>query len=261
MVYSHIWKKPNFNYNKSIESKMEYEDIKVQIIPPIEGISLSWNGSHVGEIDKYVSVYRKGREERLLIWIMNVYKKNKLLEVKIVKYKDEIPLIADDLKSVFDIPQVGKQRILFRNEEYIMLRSDTDVPLENYITEIGKTTLSPVFVKEMQRLFAFRWLTCLTCNYESKIMVRIGVLPYPISYFENKFTLDSMSSSSRVPKTVIRDWFDGREELLLQTIVELIDGRDTNILRSKVCDIIRKYGSKHIGWSNAIYDRIANPIV
>lgn len=240
---------------------MDCEEIKYTIPVPIEGIQLTWDGSNLGNIDSFIYMYRKCKDERLVIWTQNSSKKNKLLEVKIVKYKDEIPLIADELKVIFSIPQVGKHRINYKNEEYIMIRADSDVPLEDYIIEVGKSNLTPMFKKEVQRLFAFRWLICMTCNYESKIMVRIDVLSYPISHFENKFTLDFLSSSSRVPKTVIRDWFEGKEELLLRTIYELIDGRDTNILRSKVCDIIRKYGSKHIGWSNSIYDRIINPIV
>lgn len=220
----------------------------------METIVCKWDGTHLGVIDKFI---HKIDDTRLSIWTRNIKNQNKLVEIRITKYKDDIPLIADELKSLFNIIKVGMHRCIINNEEYIISKSQTDITLNEFFEHYGRSYITQNFINEMRRIFAFRWIICLTCNYESKIGVRIqDDFIIPISLHENNFSLYVEENRSRIPRTILKDWFDNDEENLNNKIRELIDNRNVNELKFKIQDIIKKYSGKYIFWTNSIFERL-----
>ena len=110
----------------------------------------------------------------------------------------------------------------------------------------------------MRNIFAFRYLVCLNCNFENKIDVRPGNdNPFPISCRETAFSLDNESNTSRIPKSIIKRWFNGSDEILTDTAKELIADRDITFIKFKIQDIINTYESgRHMGWCNSVYDKM-----
>lgn len=243
--------------NDFFEHLPEYH-INLQKMPPPDGLKLAWDGSHLGEIDKYIIAYKKFEfEDTVYLW-SKISSNLKLIQVRIFKYKDDIPLIADDLKKIFLIPQVGKHRALFKSNECVITRILGDENYDKYFYQHSKDFLSPGFVKEMQRVFVFRYLMCLNCNFENCIEIRTGNgSHYPISVKENTFSMFPDDPASRIPKTILKDWFDKDDEKVVEVAKEMLDGLDIMMLKFKISDIIMRYtNGRHIGWVNSIYDRL-----
>jgi len=218
-------------------------------------LSCKWDGSYLGPIDD--SIHKIIDKNRLCIWTLNSKNQQKLVEVKYFKFKNEIPLISDEIKKLFDIPQIGMHVISYKDNPYIMTRSHNDVSLLEYFTHVKRSELSSLFINEMRRLFAFRWILCLNSNYENKIEVRIdGDLHYPISYSESKYSFITTENGCRIPQTILKDWFDGSNELLDTHIRSLLENKNPDDLKCKIRDIINKYSNKYVSWVNSIYDRI-----
>lgn len=234
--------------------------IKLYSMLPFEGLRLKWDGEHLGEIDKYVVAYRKNDyDDCIFLW---EYKNKKLVltEVRIMKYKDDVPLIADDLKALFQLPQVGKHRGSYKGQECIITRFLGDISYEHYFYENKKDNLTPGFIQEIRRLYVFRYLICLNCNYENRIEIRTGLgAHFPISCRENTYSLNPIDSASRIPRNVIKEWFDDKDEMVIDVAKEMLEGKDITMFRFQISDTIRKYEhGKYISWVNAIYDRIRN---
>jgi hypothetical protein len=148
-------------------------------------------------------------------------------------------------------------KAILKGEEYIISQATNDVLLEEYFSEIKRSAITPLFMIEMRKIFAFRWLVCLNCNFESKIEVRINHgLIFPVSCYETTFSLDSGSSKCRIPNTIIKDWFDNDDEILEKTVKFLLEDKDPTLLKFEIQKIINKYSNRHIAWVNAIYEKL-----
>lgn len=236
--------------------RMEPDDT----IPPpsIKGLTLKWDNSDIGPIDDAIVFYSKKYEDDLLyVWEC---KKNKLkiVPIRILKFKDDIPLIVEELKKIFMIPTVGKHKASLKDELCIITKYENDIPYENFFETHSKKGLSPGFIKEMQRLYIFRFLVCLNCNYENRVEIRqssSGI--YPISCREAKFALSSDNNACRLPNNLVRDWFNNDHYNAIMLAKEMIDDFDITLLKFKLGDIIHKYEhGKYIAWVNTIYDRL-----
>jgi hypothetical protein len=248
------------NFTESFFSDIPGYHISCYSMTPFEGLKLKWNGEHLGEIDKYVVAYRRNDyDDCIFLWEFRSKKLN-LTEVRIMKYKDDIPLIADDLKALFQLPQAGKHRAILKGQECIITRYLGDVSYENYFCGKDKEALSPGFIQEIRRLYVFRYLICLNCNYENRIEIRTGLgAHFPISCRENTYSLNPIDSASRIPKNVIKEWFEDKDEMVIDIAKEMLDGKDITMFKFQISDAIRKYEhGRYISWVNAIYDRIRN---
>lgn len=246
------------HFEKGFFNHLPEHHINFEKMPAPDGVKLHWDGAHVGEIDKYVISYKKVEyDDTIYLW-SKTSKKLELIQVRIFKYKDDVSLIADDIKKIFGIPQVGKHRALYKNNECIIVRFIGDESYEKYFYRYRREHLSPGFIKEMQRLFLFRYLICLNCNFENCVEIRTGNgSHYPVSFKENTFSLFPDDPASRIPKNIVKEWFDNDDEKVLEIGKEMLDGIDIMMLKFKIADAMMKYtNGKHIGWVNAIYDRL-----
>ena len=249
------------NFPDIVFSEIPRYHIKFYSMLPFEGLKLKWNGEHLGEIDSYVVAYRKNDyDDCIFLWELRS-QKLQLTEVRIMKYKDDIPLIADDLKKLFQLPQVGKHRGLFKGQECIITRFLGDVSYERYFYEKKKDEINTGLLQEIRRLYVFRYLVCLNCNYENRIEIRTGMgAHFPISCRENTYSLDPVDSASRIPKNVIKEWFENNDEMVIAVAKDMLSvASDITMFKFQISDTIRKYEKgKYISWVNSIYDRIRN---
>lgn len=251
----------NTDFDKSF-----FENLVFPKMPPSVGLTLLWDGSDIGDITEYVLSYQKIEYGNCIdIWIRTIKLKktgektevNKLIPVKILKYKNEIPLIADEFKSLFKLPRTGVHRATFKGTICMIQKVIDDIPLEVYLQKVPKNRLSPLFQNEIRKIFAFKWLMCLNCNYDSKLDVRIeNDSHFPISCKEYTFSLDGDKNACRVPKTVIKEWFENKEENFQNTVQELLIDKEPNYLKIEILKIINKYSNNYVGWANAIYNKI-----
>ena len=243
-----------------------FENLIFPSMPPPIGLTLKWDGSDIGNITEYVLSHKKIEYGNFIdIWtrVIKVKKSgeqteiNKLLPVKILKFKNEIPLIADEFKSIFKLPQTGLHKATFSGTECIIQKAVDDIPLDKYIEKTPKTRIRPLFHSEIRKIFVFRWLMCLNCNYENRLDVRLdGETAFPISCKETTFSLNGDKNACRIPKTVLKEWFDNKEENFQDTVRELLGERDPNYLKIEILKIINKYSNKYIGWANSIYNKV-----
>jgi hypothetical protein len=159
------------------------------------------------------------------------------------------------------LPTVGKHKASLKDELCIITKYENDIPYENFFETHSKKSLSPGFIKEMQRLYVFRFLVCLNCNYENRIEIRTGMgAHFPISCRENTYSLDPVDSASRIPKNVIKEWFENNDEMVIDVAKDMLSvASDITMFKFHISDNIRKYEKgKYISWVNSIYDRIRN---
>jgi hypothetical protein len=243
-----------------------FENLTFPSMPPPIGLILKWDGTDIGDITEYVLSHKKIEYGNCIdIWtrVTKVKKSgeqtevNKLLPVKILKFKNEIPLISDEFKSLFKVPQTGMHKATFSGTECIIQRTIDDIPLDKYLEKTPKNKITPLFYSEIRKIFAFRWLMCLNCNYENKLDVRVdGGSAFPISCKETTFSLDGDKNACRIPKNVLKEWFENKEEIFQDTVKELLNDRDPNYLKIEIVKIINKYSNKYIGWANSIYNKV-----
>jgi hypothetical protein len=244
------------NFFEHLDFFSEYNDEEMDKNP----IKFTWDGSDLGSIDKHIYSCVKSEDDHILyIWTKNQKGEPKLIPVKILKYKNEIPIIIDECKPLFGIKKVGKHKALLKSIPIILIRYQGDISLKRYLSD---TMLVPektgkYFIEEIRKVFAFRWLLCLNNNFENTIEVRTGAgINYPISCRENTFNYDSTSSSTRIPKTIVYTWFENKDELVDSTINTLIKGKDLSVLRFEIQKIIKKYDKQLISWNNSIFEKL-----
>ena len=228
--------------------------------PPsnINGLVLKWDNSDIGPIDDSIVFYRKMYDEDLLyVWEK---KRNKLVlsPIRVLKYKDDIPFIVEEFKKIFLISTSGKHKAMIRDNPCIITKYENDIPYENYFQTHSKEGLSKGFIKEMQRLYVFKYLMCINCNFENRVEIRqFGQDIYPVSCREAKFSFTTDSGACRFPKTITKEWFEGNDYLPIMLAKEMIEGMDINTLRFRLSDIVHKYEhGKYISWVNTIYNRL-----
>jgi hypothetical protein len=244
------------NFFEHLDFFSEYNDEEMDKIP----IKFTWDGSDIGPIDKHIYSCVKSEDDHILyIWTKNQKGEPKLIPVKILRYKNDIPIIIDECKFLFGIKKVGKHKATLKSIQILLIRYQGDISLKRYLSD---TMLTPektgkYFIEEIRKVFAFRWLLCLNNNFENTIEVRTGVgINYPISCRENTFNYDSSSVSTRIPKTIIHTWFENKDELVDTTISTMIKEKDLSVLRFEIQKIIKKFDKHLISWNNSIFEKL-----
>lgn len=243
-----------------IFEKEFFQDIQLSNAQKMKPIQLKWDGSDIGPIDENIYDCKQFENDHVLtLWYQTPKGEFKLSQVKILKYKNEIPIIVDECKQLFGLKKVGKHKASLKDNLIILIRYQGDVSLITYFKNMSisyKNAGSP-FIHEMRKIFIFRWFMCLVNNFENIIEVRTGTaMNHPISYRENNFNYDSTSFCTRIPKTIIKKWFDNDELLVDSMITDFIKDKDISILRFEIQKIIMKFDKNLISWNNGIFERL-----
>lgn len=201
--------------------------------------------------------------------------RNKEYTIRILKY-DIFILILDEIKDYFKIPHSEKcKALIFKNGVLTpvlvsIYQKEINISQfnENFTDEFyGKLSVEKLkecssFMFEIRRLFAFRFIMCLSNNTESKIDIIIKKISpkitldnivnkeiyIPTCLRESSY-LNSTSFSDKilkaeltdVSKIVIEKWFDNSYEIFYETVQSLLIGIDFTRFKMMIIDIIQKY--------------------
>jgi hypothetical protein len=164
--------------------------------------------------------------------------------------------VSNHLKCVFALPETPV------NKEYISLSEYLE------IVESKNLKLSTFFINEIRRLFCFRHLMCFKSNYTSNIGVvlydssNVSRLDYPISLNEKNYCYNSDDNSCRVPKNVIKEWFDNDIELFYETMKDFVTNlnlEDEFIFKCTLIKHIKKkyrYDNFIVFWLNSMLENL-----
>jgi len=248
------------NFEKAFFDSFKSEPTFLDMATPaINSLELKWDNSDIGPIDDCVVFYQKEKGNDLLYVWERVNSRFQMTPIRIMKYKDDIPFIVEEFKRIFNIATTGKHKALLKNEECIIARYVNDIPYDEYFETHSISFVSDSLKKDIQRLYVFRYLVCLNCNYENRIEIRQPTIydVFPISCQEIKFSLSSDNNACRLPNNVVKDWFDNDHYKVVEIGKEMLKNFDITMLKFKMGDIIRKYNNgKYIHWVNTIYDRL-----
>jgi hypothetical protein len=223
-------------------------------------VKFTWDGSDIGSIDDIIFDCAKVDDDHLLtLWSLTKKNQYKLIRAKILKYKNEVPIIIDECKPLFGLKKVGKHKASLNGTKIILVNYKGDVSLKRYFSQmmIKPEKAGIFFKKEIQKLFIFRWVMCLNNNFENTIEVRTGeAINYPISCRENTFNYNPADDATRIPKNVIKNWFNNSDVLVDTCIHEFIKDKDVSMLRFEIQKIIQKFDKNLICWNNGIFENL-----
>jgi hypothetical protein len=176
--------------------------------------------------------------------------------------KKDVSELSNTLKTIFCLPKVQDFKTI--DSKVISLDEYINIAIEK------NKRFNDFFVLEMRRLLAFRHLMCLTLNQSRNFYVYlvnnseeklISRLDFPLSMNEKKFCYDAFDKSCRIPKTMIKEWFNNSEELVYDTVKDLLLSNDIDSslkLKYTLIEAIKEndvYNDQNVWWVNAIVEQ------
>lgn len=240
---------------------------------------LPWDGTHIGDITNDIDIF-KGEDANQST--LATYKDTTIL---VLKFKNNFPLIVDELKDVFGLTRMFYHRCTINNTEYIIGRQwNCNTTLQDYDkneNHYGEET--PLFMLEIRRIYAFRAVFFLSFNNDNSVYVKpLGKSLYnttikrntalPISRIENSYSIVKQSTQSPsntsggiskiihtpkrhglVPKRIIAKYFDNDEEMFYNEILKMRSEISAVDIKYKMLELIKKYEpDSYIDWVNAV---------
>lgn len=223
----------------------------------LEPKKVVWDGSDIGSIDNSIILHKKFEYNTNFEFLVEEFGKVKTIKVKIVKYKNDLPFIIEEMKEFFNIRQTGKHKGRYKNEPCIIVYVNGDIPLDTYLTTVPFNNLSEEFIHQVRNIYIFRWFMCLTCNFTTIIDVRFeDGHTSPICYREGTCSFSIDNSKSKISKIVVKKWFNNNLILLDDYMKAFVEDKDINLIKFKLLEIIKKYDRNLIYLSNAVFDRL-----
>lgn len=241
---------------------------------PIQYKFRYWTGDDIGNIDEYIVSHF---EDNIYYVKLN---NNSIIKVKLIKCKNNIPFIIEEIKAYFNINTFSYYRCRYKNDTYIMHYLERDMTLSEYQIYLLKSNkqFHSFFIETLQKLFILKYILCVKNNREDNIIVRymqnLDITPltsiyepvYPTFICTNNFVVDENDDSSKIPAKVIREWFapdKNFKEIENNRAFEIFD-KELSMFVSKINmiefenklrEIFKKY-NQDPAWLNAIKNRI-----
>jgi hypothetical protein len=211
-----------------------------------------WDGAFLGDIEPFIlsSVNEYGI---IRITFRGIYYgTEKILSGQLYHFSDKTPLVVDELKIIFQIHKVGRHHVKYKNKDAILCQDGIECQLSEF-KEFS--TISDDLKLSIQKNYVFRWIVGLTNNTNSGLRIRITKNNQTcISYREIK--VDHNSISSKIPQTVIKEWFNNDLSLVERIICLMIDKRSLIEIRIQIESIIRRIEPEYVWWISYILERI-----
>ncbi len=182
-----------------------------------------WNGSDVGEISSAYSQFLLTTPLKIKIGFEWMY---------VHRFKDQIPLIVDELKTIFGLSKVGRLKATMHGRPCILTRISGD---ERYLVYGEEAPLNDVM-----RCFIFRWALDLIHHGDHDMIVRREKNTAVVSYNE-----EILSHNTNIPVTVMTKWF-GSHENLDKSIKMIIGSQSMPRLRGQIESVVKRVSPSHI---------------
>jgi len=233
---------------------------------------MEWNGTFLGEFDKNIIICEKTIET---IRYVELNIDDKYFTCIIKQSKDLFPCIVDELKHISNLSlKIGTHSLKIGSKLYIIYRPGikdkfpvyeyTLADIENF-SDVNMITnillANPIFIQEIKKIFTFRELIGLTCNYDSSIRIR----PYYNTYLPLSFREVSTDITKDIikglPNTALRKWF--REDdmaKMVKNLLKIYDENTVNVkmfeLTNKINEVMERIDKNYIWMVGCIIERI-----
>jgi hypothetical protein len=221
-----------------------------------EILVLKWDGSELGDISNYIThTYETSTQIYYYIMGSFIITTPTYHIVTLKEYKNNIPLISDELKPLFNLPKVGRHSVTLNDKRYIMSRY--------YGHEFR---LEPQYIKVFPQLgnsiklcYTFRWILGLTLSTDSSMIIRQypNALITAISYKERNLDYTDLKRGSKLSQKCLRQWFNDSNEEINKTVKLMINDRDLTLLRFDIDRIVRRVDKNMVWWTAFILERLS----
>lgn len=275
------------------DSKIPKINLVPETFPIIKLNCLFWDGRDVGEIDKHVSTSVINEVNTFMLWV-DAYGLRKQIPIKIQSYKSDVPLIADELKSLFNLSLSNFLKCKYKNKDCLITQLENDVSLRNFQFPVSQS--QNLMIEDIREIFAFRYLVGFKSSSESSINVRTyGYRAFaPVSIDTNSFIKSSemyqnhyvtfdcndsgIDNNCSISDEILNKWFYPQEqstvdadykrfsvygaELLEAHVEKLVKifykkvGGNIDTMKSVIEKIFAKYDPKLLIWSFVIIERM-----
>ena len=171
-------------------------------------MNLLWDGSDLGNItENFVSITepKEGRVGSELV----IKTANGNITCLAWKYKNDVPLVVDELKPVFGLKKIGRHKCIIKKVKLLIARYDGGNAFDEKLDECD--------VETMREHLIFRHLFGVTNYGEYMWLTLNGEI---ISYKETMLTYKKKSSDLQVCK--VKRWFGADDELVGITMSKLL---------------------------------------
>ena len=169
----------------------------------------------------------------------------------ITKYFNSVPLITDELKTLFGIDKVGRSRCLYGGVKAILHKHYSE---EYQFDSLIFNDLDD----EVRRCFIFRWFLGLTMSSERDLMVRrykSGITRVTSNNDrKHNFLSTKQYYGSDLSSKVLDRWFTTQDLILLSK--KMLTNYDSITIRQKIYQVINRIDPEEIVWGHCIYGRV-----
>jgi hypothetical protein len=201
---------------------------------------MQWNGEYCEVAGRAARVLGDGK--------VKVYSST----AKVFTHRDNVSLVADELKSIFGTIKCGRQATVMRGKSYILyLDEDEDLPF----TEVEARGIG-FFPDDVRKSFIFRWACGFSCLGEKSLMTRIDETGARrvFSYGEKEIKNDSrLKVGCSMMKRIEIKYFGGNFTDFLKMMFKGVTYFD---LHEHITRVIGRIDPSMLWWADFICRRI-----
>jgi hypothetical protein len=222
-------------------------------------VIFNFDNINVGEIDNIISEKFYNDKNKLF-----KIKLNNDLILNVFKYKNDFPLILDEVKPLFNMLRTKYNIVIIDKIKYYAYKNLNNTPLKEYVKHnVIKNTMKHI---DLQQIFIFNYLMCINSNFENNIYVfpsydRASIIDTKYEYCvsfkvinEKSYKYDS--SDSEISKRILKEWFNNSIDDFLRIASKMVRSMDPDLLRFELLKIVRKYNDDYVSWVNSVYNKV-----
>jgi hypothetical protein len=253
-------------------------------LPMVKIHNLFWDGKHLGDIDNHISISVINEVNTFMLWV-DAFGFRKQIPIKIQSYKSDVPLIAEELKFLFNLSLSGFLRCRYKTKECLISHMENDIPIRHFQKSYNKA-----LIEDIRNIFAFRYLSGFKSSSENSITIR----SFQHSNFQNKVLKNEMitkyyavadcndsgiDNNCGISDEILNKWFQASSEDDFENLDETSNGLEkaelleyhveklvhyfysscnSNIdtMKSEIDKIFSKYDPKLLIWSFVVIERM-----
>jgi hypothetical protein len=215
-------------------------------------MKILWDGSYLGDVTDDIILRDEDKGYNLIKF------KNGSVGY-ITPFKDNIPLILDELKPLFSLRKIGRHSCRIENKKYILHKISRglrhEYPCSNHIS-LYKHYNEKVII-DIRRSLMFRYIMGLVKNVESSLWIRIrgNAENYVTSYNERTINYETSILTDPLIERIFESW-----DVAVSTLKDMISEKDFKNeiirLRWSITETINRIDNNYVYLTNSILRRI-----
>jgi hypothetical protein len=221
-----------------------------------------WDGSEIKDLFSNETIIEEGKLDKNTYWRIIRGNKEEYCLLRNATNNSTLSCLIDELKPIFKIEKNGTHWIRYKGKKYILLKVNTKNRVVILDLSLDKFGYHEYLEPEVQKIFIFRELLGLSCNYEKNIVLRkVGKFIKPISFYETNMI--PAKEEKVIPNKIIEKWFSNNTlDEIVKRMFRIKTNQDiinlTHELRNKMEKIVERVDKNHITTVSEIIQRIVN---